>query len=454
MRAAAKAKAEAKKAQKLASKAKVTVKAKLQPAKRKQRHLTPTAMLVSNERGVRLTPAKQPQVLEAKAGGSFDLGVAEDKGAGRDDKDDGLDEEEEESDEEEELAFVPAPRSTTTMKASVKYTPRLFPTPMRESAQAKESDWIAQNRSHLKSHPYFGKRAEQLDVTESDPMWLKGKGDDFYRGGDFRSAINAYGSAIDVAPSLPAPLANRAACYLQIGELQPCIDDCTAVLRLVGGTIAGQAQDKVPSAEDRKMRLKVLVRRAMALCQLGRYEEGRADLDGALALEPRDPSLMADAERVRVLVRCDALKREGDAAFGAGDREAAHGFYTKALELDPGFVSVLSNRATCHLAMQSWQPCVDDCSRALELLQAAVTTGQGSSLPCAMPASGTQKRRQWVLKTLVRRATANAQLGKFSAAVDDYEIAVQIEPANEALANDLKQLRERMSASRAQLQAQ
>jgi hypothetical protein len=35
------------------------------------------------------------------------------------------------------------------------------------------------------------------NVTEEDPVWLKSKGDDFFRIGDHLSAINAYSAAID-----------------------------------------------------------------------------------------------------------------------------------------------------------------------------------------------------------------------------------------------------------------
>merc|ERR1719506_562577 len=82
-----------------------------------------------------------------------------------------------ESESDEELSYIPAPRASATVKATIKYTPRLFPTPMRESSNTQEQNWVAQNRSNLASHPYFGKRAGQISVTESDPTWLKGKAD-------------------------------------------------------------------------------------------------------------------------------------------------------------------------------------------------------------------------------------------------------------------------------------
>jgi hypothetical protein len=47
------------------------------------------------------------------------------------------------------------------------------------------------------------------DASEEDPVWLKAKGDDFYRGGDFRSALNAYSAAIDMNENMTACYSNR-----------------------------------------------------------------------------------------------------------------------------------------------------------------------------------------------------------------------------------------------------
>ncbi|RLO13226.1 hypothetical protein DYB28_003656 [Aphanomyces astaci] len=65
--------------------------------------------------------------------------------------------------EDEDVTQWPPPRQQVTASRIV-FTPRVFPTP--------------------------------------SPVWLKAKGDDFYRHKDFRSAINAYGDALAIDPSL------------------------------------------------------------------------------------------------------------------------------------------------------------------------------------------------------------------------------------------------------------
>jgi hypothetical protein len=64
--------------------------------------------------------------------------------------------------EEEEIRYVPPPRSAglstnADQKINISFTPRVFPTPMRESKAAEEEDWIAKNRRHIKNHGVLGK---------------------------------------------------------------------------------------------------------------------------------------------------------------------------------------------------------------------------------------------------------------------------------------------------------
>ena len=98
-----------------------------------------------------------------------------------------------EEDAEEEVYFIPPPRSSNLSSASdakvnIKFTPRLFPTPMRESKASEEEDWIAKNRRHLKKNGILAKGGSTGgDFSEEDPVWLKAKGDDFFRFSCFKN---------------------------------------------------------------------------------------------------------------------------------------------------------------------------------------------------------------------------------------------------------------------------
>jgi len=53
------------------------------------------------------------------------------------------------------------------------------------------------------------------------------KGDGFYNTGNLNAAVNAYTAALEMDGGFIRCLANRAACYLQLGDTASCIADCT-----------------------------------------------------------------------------------------------------------------------------------------------------------------------------------------------------------------------------------
>ncbi|CAM9690773.1 unnamed protein product, partial [Phaeothamnion confervicola] len=390
------------------------------------------------------------------------------------------------------------PRSAR--RVAVGFTPRVFPTPLRESKTAEEEEWVIRNHAHLRRNRVPGVKA--LDIAESDPVWLKAKGDDFYRSGDLQSAASAYTAALDATADDPAAtaaagraagsggahsdadaavaartvacLSNRAACYLRLAELEKCATDCTFALKLLGvvealgdeaAAVAAAAAVTIvlPPAASAVMVAKLLARRGAAFSHKGDYALGAADFRRAALLVPDHAALAADADVVSRLARCAALKQAAEAALadghgdgasetgegssGGGGFAAACELYTQALAVEPGFVSCLSNRAACHLALGRPAECEDDCTRALVLLQggalaAATASAAGTDGSALAPGAGVgDARRQWVMATLARRGAARVRRGLCVAALEDYKAAAALAPADEVLAGDVARLR-------------
>ena len=157
----------------------------------------------------------------------------------------------------------------------------------------------------------------------------------------------------------------------------------------------------------------------------------------------------------RIMCAGAGLKKMGDDAYRAKDVATAIKHYTAALEFDPSFVACvcrsvdvwfarsdsrgvvhrcLSNRAACLLATNQCAGCVADCTAALQLMNCdhdsvgeaavlAVTPGvaagkvEGRKAVASgpVPEPGTDRHTAWLLKTMVRRGTALAKLGKLEA---------------------------------------
>lgn len=360
-------------------------------------------------------------------------------------------------DDEVAVSYIPAPRVPAGV-VPIGFTTRLFPTPLRESKVAGESAWIMKNRKHLhKNKTLVGrlplaesKGGEELytDVCETDPIWLKGKGDDLYRGGDFLGAINAYTSALDADPSAAGCLSNRAACHLCLGQASKCVADCGAALQIF---------QKLPETGPNQAR--ALARRALAYRELGHYRSSLEDFLAALEFSPADHMLQEETARAEPLALCETAKKEAVKRFASGDIAGACKLYTDALAAVPAFPSCLSNRAACYLALGRPQECVHDCTAVLQGLCAdpldtsrvrECTTDKEQSPahvepvpvppPGSVPPAGSEKRRRWVLTTLLRRGRANIELGRLESALRDYRAARSLVPDDKAVEGDILEL--------------
>ncbi|KAE9028632.1 hypothetical protein PR003_g5713 [Phytophthora rubi] len=343
---------------------------------------------------------------------------------------------------------LPPPRES--IKSEIRFTPRVFPTPSRESKAAEEENWLLKNRKHINKHQGLN-RTSEYDISETDPMWLKAKGDDFFHSKDFRSATNAYAEAISATSSdntdvIATCLSNRAACLLQLGEFEECISDCSKALSYLPDT--RDTDNNSSLLKHYRLKLKLFVRRGTAHCRVGQYSQAKADYGVACSMDNQNPQLRDDFMELVAMEKAQELKESGGEIFRQGkDLDQAVQKYSESLQLNQLSIACLSNRAACYLMQHSAKECVQDCTRALELLQqdtASVdnfTQDHGLAFFCIGPAAGSNQRRTWVVKTLVRRGAAYLLLRDIDRAEQDYAASVELDPTNEALKADFAKVR-------------
>lgn len=186
----------------------------------------------------------------------------------------------------------PAPRQRGMI--DVTFTPRVFPTPVRESRIPEEEAWLKKQAEARKIEDIAD---SDLRQEEKDPVWLKSKADNFFKAGNHLSAVNAYNLAIRLNPRLPSLHSNRSACHLKLGNYMKCIEDSSRALELLTPPVPANAQS----------RLKAHVRRGTAFCHLELYVEGLQDYEAALKIEPKNTSLKEDSERIRKVIQSGGL---------------------------------------------------------------------------------------------------------------------------------------------------
>eukprot|EP00884_Botryococcus_braunii_P009460 jgi/Botrbrau1/18515/Bobra.0072s0090.1 len=111
------------------------------------------------------------------------------------------------------------------------------------------------------------------------------------------------------------------------------------------------------------------------------------------------------AAKVEELSPAEALKGEGNDAFKKGDYQQAVKLYSKALDLDPHYHVVRSNRAMALLKMERYEDAELDCDHVLI-------------------------KEPNNVKALLRRAAAREALSRIGEAAEDFRSALEQQPNN------------------------
>uniref|UniRef100_A0A2K5Y4U1 Dynein axonemal assembly factor 4 n=2 Tax=Mandrillus leucophaeus TaxID=9568 RepID=A0A2K5Y4U1_MANLE len=158
---------------------------------------------------------------------------------------------------------IPAPRTVGSIK--INFTPRVFPTALRESQVAEEEEWLHKQAEARRAMNTDIPELCDLKEEEKNPEWLKDKGNKLFATENYLAAINAYNLAIRLNNKMPLLYLNRAACHLKLKNLHKAIEDSSKALELL----------MPPVTDNANARMKAHVRRGTAFCQLELYVEGK-----------------------------------------------------------------------------------------------------------------------------------------------------------------------------------
>ncbi|CAF4472011.1 unnamed protein product [Rotaria sp. Silwood2] len=120
----------------------------------------------------------------------------------------------------------------------------------------------------------------------------------------------------------------------------------------------------------------------------------------------------------------DYLKAKANQFFQQGNFQSAIGVYNHAVRVFPKMAILYLNRGACHFQVRNMMKCVEDCSRALELLDPPV------------PDNLLQR-----VKAHVRRGTAFCELELYAEGLLDYEAALKLSPDDEKIKEDAQRIR-------------
>nr|NP_001027805.1 EKN1 protein [Ciona intestinalis]AAR89529.1 EKN1 [Ciona intestinalis] len=191
---------------------------------------------------------------------------------------------------QKKVLIKPALGPRKSGKISITFTPRVFPTPQRESKVQEEDEWLQKQADARKRMDIDNK---DLAEHEKDPDWLKDKGAQLFAAEDFLAAVNAYNLAIKIQSKDPILFLNRSACHLKLRNLFKTSEDCSTALNLMQPAVDGNS----------KGRLKAHLRRAAAFCGLELYVEALMDYEAALKINPHNENILKDANKIREIIQ-------------------------------------------------------------------------------------------------------------------------------------------------------
>ncbi|XP_015115383.1 dynein assembly factor 4, axonemal [Diachasma alloeum] len=196
---------------------------------------------------------------------------------------------------------APMPRQCGMI--NVTFSERMFPTPARESNRLEEqevfgillpngsilfllSQWLMKQAEARRK---CGFATEELSLEEQDPQWLKDKGDDFFKVGNYLAAVSAYTHGIRLSGNMSSLYANRAAAQYALGNYNRCAEDSSKALELM-----------VPKCEgNRESRARCHARLGAALCKLSAPQHGIPEFEEALKLAPENDTVRRDLEEAK-----------------------------------------------------------------------------------------------------------------------------------------------------------
>ncbi|KAL1275261.1 hypothetical protein QQF64_034884 [Cirrhinus molitorella] len=279
--------------------------------------------------------------------------------------------------------------------------------------------------------------SEVLQVDRDLALTEKEKGNDFFRDGQYDSAIECYTRGMDADPYNPVLPTNRATSFFRLKKFAVAESDCNLAIALDGKYV------------------KAYIRRAAARVALNKHQEALEDYEMVLKLDPGNSEAQNEIQKLQQVVELsgqtaeksesnaeptvDPLQQQrlqeqqrkqeavlqkdrGNAYFKEGKYEAAVECYSRGMEADGTNALLPANRAMAHLKLQRYSEAEQDCSAALALDGAYA-------------------------KAFARRATARAALNKIREAKEDFEQVLKLEPGNKQAMSEIEKLSAEMRSS-------
>lgn len=276
-----------------------------------------------------------------------------------------------------------------------------------------------------------------IDIEDKDPVWLKDKGDHFYKRNDYYSALNAYTKSLEFDKEFVMARLNRATTWIKTRCFENGIEDLLDIQTYIGNL---KPEERDNDEFYTRMMARSYLKMGGGYAWISKFDESVEALTKAIQYktvfnEREVIEILNDIERIKVRQRSLQLKQEGDIKFAESSLDEAVQKYNECLEIDPQNEYVIANLGLIYMMKQDYEKCIDYSSQALEILDEFLNETKSFS-----------KDNRVEVKILMRRGKSYESIGENEKAKADLDRALLLEPQNGEARVIAKRVQERIDS--------
>ena len=265
------------------------------------------------------------------------------------------------------------------------------------------------------------------------------QGDLFFARNMLNESMETYLKALELDPMNEYALSNIGVIYLKRQDYVNCEKFSTQALDIMSEF----QSDTSDFQRDNALEVKLLQRRAKCYEVQEDYEKAKVDLDKALGYDIQNPAVRLSQTKVQGklnTIQFEKYKEQANAYLKEKKFVEAMEFYDKCLRITRKAttldnVAIYVNKIACLLSLQKYGTVITESNDALRLIKNYRNRNDGHHTP-----EDLKRIASMDLRLAVRKGNALAKLGKVSEAINEYQRALTMDPANETIKKDLQLL--------------
>ena len=337
---------------------------------------------------------------------------------------------------EEKSKEPPKPQPTNIRKEQtikVNLTKKMIPTFAARESLAKEPPY-PKSKKYVPEKNYLGQ-----EIDEKNPIWAKQRGDNFYNNKDYRSAINAYNTALDLDPNFHKVLINRGTSYMCLGEFDLALNDFNKAIDLIN---AIDKKERSDAFYDR-INVKALSKIYAVYALRTEYQKALDIINEKLLLKehafpfiiPEDKWKKIEKDKLLIESRMknEKLKENGDKLLVQKKFEEAEKIYKEILDIEPENERVLSNLSMIYLFQGKHDEVISICTKILGIFQKFKEKIKIKNM-----------NNLFEIKVLLRRAKCYEIKNEMYKAQKDVESIEKLSISNQNVLKEVKEVKDKL----------